>query len=609
MKKIFALVLCIAMLMSSVCAYAGLPSPLTKMPLNYSADMSFTMTLENADELADFILSFEPDMNSGILDIRTFLGALFDISGKMIVKGDISEDYRKIKLHLGGEATYNVNLNSNLDIAVTPRAEMWIDLDVSSIENPVFDIVLFSPLHTKYIELDVFDIIPGEYKETVLTLINSVLNKQVIDGFNEKSVKLIEKYATIKNKGSECTVIFDNAGMTAMSDELMEGIITPFEALAKSYIPEDVSDGILAQIPDYGEMNILGEDGMVIKYTMSGNKVISEKCDIDIDINISEMYSQISGAEWVGEDELKISFNMTTDATYRDYGRTKISIPELNESNSINFAEVMSSYYMTDYGYEKQYPLRWVDLNPDKVHNINSVMYVPLRQIFEEVYGNNITIENQNGTITITSELFEDFEKITLKEWDGKVYLDNTEYEIGGVAILDGTEFVDNKFFEDVLGWEIYSVYYDVIDGLYYYSASTQSYDWEAEEETNEVHYPIPSVGVSTEYLPFDGGQVYFPLREVIETAYADCASIGYENGKIRIESEYFPGFKVLEMTDGDTKVYADGKEYEVGKIFTENGKAYVHPALFSEVLGWDLWHLYQYMEDASYSFTYWAGY
>lgn len=108
-------------------------------------------------------------------------------------------------------------------------------------------------------------------------------------------------------------------------------------------------------------------------------------------------------------------------------------------------------------------------------------------------------------------------------------------------------------------------------------------------QEPYEEELPNWYVGDWTDYLPVIDGEVFVPLRSVLEGAYSDAVSISYDNGAITAVSDYFPGFTKMTLTVGGNKVYTETVEYTTKNVIMENGTTYVSSKLFEELFGWEL--------------------
>ena len=133
---------------------------------------------------------------------------------------------------------------------------------------------------------------------------------------------------------------------------------------------------------------------------------------------------------------------------------------------------------------------------------------------------------------------------------------------------------------------------------------------FEEEEEDYEYtfEYPYSYVSVDAEELPYENGNYYVPLRAVLERAYGDSITIGYEKGVITLTSEYFKGFETLSLNTKENKVYQDGVHIAAGDIKNVNGTTYVDTFLFTEVFGWELTHISHSLLENTYTVDFYTS-
>ncbi len=119
--------------------------------------------------------------------------------------------------------------------------------------------------------------------------------------------------------------------------------------------------------------------------------------------------------------------------------------------------------------------------------------------------------------------------------------------------------------------------------------------------------YPYYSAWAECKELPVIDGEMYVPLRAVLEDAYYDQVSIGYDKGKIIMESEYFPDFKTLMIHENSTVAYMDGNERTISKVIVKDGTAYVGRTFFEELFGWELSYAYHDLINNSYEVSFYT--
>ena len=99
---------------------------------------------------------------------------------------------------------------------------------------------------------------------------------------------------------------------------------------------------------------------------------------------------------------------------------------------------------------------------------VSHFFYINLhRALIYDTYEEQATIEYSDGKITLESQWFPDFDKLTLFENSTTAYKDETEISIDRIIVKDGIAYVNCKFFEDVFGWTLDEISHDVISDSY----------------------------------------------------------------------------------------------------------------------------------------------
>lgn len=107
--------------------------------------------------------------------------------------------------------------------------------------------------------------------------------------------------------------------------------------------------------------------------------------------------------------------------------------------------------------------------------------------------------------------------------------------------------------------------------------------------ESYELMYPMSYARVFPEELTVINGEYYIPLRELMNSAYNSEIEIGYDNGTVTLESEWFKDFsKVILKKDSDI-ANVDGKEIPVSKVIIKDGTTYVSEKLLKDIFSWDI--------------------
>ncbi len=468
MKKFVSLLLAVMMLTVGVFANADIPVFLTTPLTNYTADYNISVTFDNSDEIVNLLEEIEmPEQVSYFVDIKALLKSLLTYDGKMNLQADFSENYDKIKIALTEENSQVVDINPNLNVGYNSKMGMWLDMDLSDAENPVFDIIYSYPFLNRYFTLSSDDIL--NYSPEALDMLKSMFNKEYIDSVNNLAMDLFAKYSTIKGSGSKYTVTLDNDGLTAYIDELMLHMpeIVPF---AK----EDFSD---IEFPSIKGWQLLGENGIESVYTLKSGKLSSEKVTADISLALDQIYTAITGGEWTYTSADTLDFTIEVSANVSKVGSTKVVFPVLTEENSFTISDIESAESYPEEAAdiaENEYPLWYVNGYCSSLPVVDGEIYIPLRQTIESAYEDNAAIDYNNGVVTVSSKYFPGFNTLTLTIGTDKAYADNAEYTVGNIFTIDGSTYVSNKLFSEILGWELTYAQYDLVNDEYSYGFWTE---------------------------------------------------------------------------------------------------------------------------------------
>ena len=474
MKRLLSLAIVIILMFSTTVVSAQIPEILTKPMYNYAQEMNVSMTFESSDQIVALLEEAEfPEEISWFVDLNALLKSLFSYNGEVYVSADMSEDYKKIKLSFEADSKQYIEVNKNLNADITTKTGMWLDMDFSSLENPVLKVIYSAPMLNKYMVMDVFEMVDFEERVQIIETISNVLSKENIDAINTYSLGLMSKYTKIEKLPNKCIITYNNDGLTAMFDE-MYSYMDKQMPQPEIEIQEDLMQAQF-EMPSLKGIKILGDKGIVCKYNYAGGKINSYEVEADISLNIKELYTTFAQQEWEYENEGQLNFTVKCTAKVKNHGKTKVVFPDIDEENSINMAEEIKKQeeVYTDYTETFGYPYGWVDCEAVELPVINGDMYVPLRETLENAYFESLNISYDKGVITATSEFFPGFGTMSVVIGQSALYTDVQQYEIGEVVEKDGVAYVNYKVFEDVFGWYLSSACYDMLDGSYWYSYTT----------------------------------------------------------------------------------------------------------------------------------------
>ena len=461
MKKVLALVLVLVMLFPA-CVGAA-PAFLSELYTNYTGNYSITFKLDNVDNIMR-VLEEEGVLEEieRQIDVRGLLTGL-SCGESMTVKADVTNDMKSIKIHTATDVNTALSINENMNVSANLKSYMWITIDISDVENPVFKIIQKTPSHNKYEYVDIAAQFSQEDKQEMVMGLSYVLNKEFLTGFVAESAALLEKHATIDANDTECTIRIDDAGLKEIVCESLKMIAVQIGADVEAQVE------IQEFIDEFISMNIrlLGEDGILIKYGLENGKPKDVYMAIDVSVDLTRLVGS--------ESEFSIDMLIEERGTISDIGTTVVEYPELTEENSFD-----GSYYYSEWGdyedYEEkpEYPVRNVYNLVDYLPVVDGKVYFPLRQILTEAYGDTMTLSYDNGTVTVNCEHFPSYKTLSFAVGSDTVYTDGVAHTIGATSrVENGVTYVSETFVKEILGWSIFDVYYDLMQKKFVYDFAT----------------------------------------------------------------------------------------------------------------------------------------
>ncbi len=479
MKKLTALVLSFVMLLTSFTAFADDLDFLINGPKNYSADYSVSITFDSAEDIA--LLLNEINMPSQIelfADVKELLSSLFSVGGTMNVKADMNDDYSKMKMSVTMDGDYGVDFNQNLAFSVDVKMGMWMEIDLSDLENPIYRIVYSHPMLNKYLDMDVFEMLPEEQRFMMAALFRSFINKDFIDETSLFIKELYEKHADIKTSFNTLKINIDNDGFVAMMDEMLPWLVSKISSLFPT--GEAGADMVMPVYPSFKGLKILGDEGIKFEYN---NRTGTVKTTTDISISLSDICTNYLGMEWMFESKGNIDFTVVEEGKIYDEKSTKVEFPVLTEENCVTFEQFIELLNPApqpedDYYYEEDvsYPWFYAYCESTYLPEVDGSIYVPLRALVESAYEDTVEMTYSKGVVTMTSEYFTNFESVSFKSGEDVAYVDGTAIPVGKIVIHDGVTYVSSAFFENVFGWTLDSATYDIMNGIYYFGFFTESW-------------------------------------------------------------------------------------------------------------------------------------
>lgn len=479
MKRFMSFVIAAVMVFTAFSAFAQTSELKLEPMYNYTADCTFKMTFDSSEELAALLKEINLyDAFEKYVDVETLLQSLFSLETKMFMQGDVSDDMKRAQIAITADGFQTIDVNKNLDVSIASKTGMWLIYDFSDIQNPVYEMIYSYPFMNKYITINIFDVIPEEEKSVFVEIISRLLTPEYAAGVNAFALALINKHANVTASFKTVTVKIDNEALVA----IIKDIIPYIFAQTEDFLGDTISKEELARMGQtlaglsLDGLQLLGKDGIIIKYNLKNGVISTESVNADFCIDISKFYTMLTGGEWNFISDGKIEFTISADANISKVGTTKVQFPKITEENSISLSDMIKENMQSavpETETEQEYPYWYAGCDASSLPVINGEIYVPLRATLESAYGESVQISFENGVITAVSNYFPRFNTMVLSNGSDKVYFDNTEKTTGTVIIENGTTYVSSKLFTDIFGWEFSDATYDMLQNSYWYGFYT----------------------------------------------------------------------------------------------------------------------------------------
>ncbi len=483
MKKFIALLLTLVLTLGSVSVFAELPKALTQPMNNYSGSYNVSVVFENSGELANLLdeLGVLEEVEKYV-DLEELLKGILSSETQMLVQADISKDFRKIKVGVTSASTVATVVNMNTSLSANVKEGVWIDIDLD-VAEPVFKIIYTGALNNKYVTLDLFELIPEEQKIMVMGFMNTLFSQENMNSLSKWAADIFEKHSKVKISGSTVTMTMDNDGFVAMTKEIVDYVLSAMEVAlgmtGEFTVPtEEEMEAAYAILDNF---KFLGKDGISCKYIISAGKLSASEMKMDIDFDIKALVEGVAGF-WPAESEGKLSFTICEKVKVSKVGSTKVDFPKLTAENSVSAVELfdLAPAEPEDGDFENEYefvyPHSYVFVELEGVPTIGDDYYVPLRAVLENAYEDTVELGYKDGVVTAKCDYFPDFKVITLAEDSGTVVAGGDTYSMPKTRIINGVTYVPVRFFEEIFGWSLDELNYDVLNNIYNVWFYTESY-------------------------------------------------------------------------------------------------------------------------------------
>ena len=478
MKRAVAVIICTVMLLCATAASAQTDF-LTQMYANYTGDYTLSISFKSADDVYALLGELQiPEEIENFIDIKAILKTLLSLDSKMLLQIDMSDDMKKVKMALTADAAQNIDVNKNLNIALSSKMGMWMNMDLSDDKEPIIEIIYSYPYTNKYVVVDALETLPDDAaKADFVKTMSMIFNKGFMTAVNTYSAQVLEKYADIKKTSSKCIIKLDNDALIGMIKEVIPYVLGQMRGVLSAVGADGEEAGYilegLEQIP-FEKIKLLGDKGITYTYTLRNGKISNVNTDADICIDISGIYEAITGIKWNYIASGQLKFGIKSSVMLSKINTTSVTLPFLTKENSFSLSDMLPKPQIPE-GIEKApaYPRWWAGGNAANLPKIDGAIYVPLRTTLESAYEDSVEISFENGIITARSEYFPSFKSLRLTVGSGSVYADEREYNTQAVILENGVTYVSSKLFEELFSWQLSGASYDILTNEYWYEFYT----------------------------------------------------------------------------------------------------------------------------------------
>ena len=478
MKRTVAVIICVVMLLCSTVAGAQTDF-LTEMYTNYTGDYTVSISFESADDVYALLGEIQiPKEVENFIDIKALLKTLLSLDSKMLLQIDMSSDMKKVKMALAADSAQNIDVNKNLNIALSSKMGMWMNMDLSDVQKPVMQVIYSYPYTNKYMVVDALETLADdEAKADFVKTMSMIFNEEFITAVNTYSAKVLEKYADIKMSSGKCIIKLDNDALIGMIKEVIPYVFGQMRGILSSMGADGEEAGYilegLEQIP-FEKIKLLGDKGLTYTYILKNGKISSVDTVADICIDISSIYESLTGIQWDYIASGALGFEVKSKVAMSKINTTTVTLPKLTEENSFSLSDMLPEPQIPEDGMEMPaFPHWWAGGNSAKLPIIDGEIYVPLRTTLEAAYEDSVQISFENGVITAASEYFPSFKSLKLIVGSDSVYADANEFKTGTVLLENGVTYVSSKLFEELFSWQLSGASYDILTNEYWYEFYT----------------------------------------------------------------------------------------------------------------------------------------
>ena len=597
MKKIISILLAMAMLMCGVNAQAAVVTLFQALTAEYYtgvAETEFSMQLNRP-------MTFLGRLNSEMgplkpVDLQQLAESAFGLKDSAMIAYDISEDYSEIAFSAETELNLPVELNDNLKADIWAQVGIWFEMNTNDVNKPVYNVILKMPFSDNYLVIDYGDLLSGGMDiDTMDAYMEKVDSPEYMEELNAFVIEQFKTHFQIKEQrlGKEYLITASDAQFKDYIGDVMDKSLELAEEMMGEEASEAFGEDFHSSIDEFGEklrsIPFLGKDGMKIKVTVSGKKIVSVQCDMHICVNIYDIMEAF-GEDVVqyNRDEWYVDFTLNTKTQMSRLGdAVKIEMPELNADNSADVWDINGGY-----GYGRTEIYTGYDIKADATGRF----MLPLRDCMASL---NLTTDEYDVTDG----------KVTVSPADEDSFVAKAVMEIGSNKMLvNGNEKTLTQRLEmrddgmvlipaDAVGCMISSdVSYvrivvddNAVNTLYFEPVEPDTMpdmdaliDYEGmylpDSEENAGMYVSSYIGAKMDGFPYvSGGVVYLPIEDFMQYFGVTLTSRNGKTVTVTAPEEHPKEFDKIEFLMDSKDVVIDGIKHTMSNpAVSVNGVEYM---------------------------------
>lgn len=545
MKKLISVL--IAFMMMSTTVLADTAEDVRKLLIKQATFNSFTSkTVFNIDVNEPLkILDYMPDDEYSNIDYALMLNDMADAEITVNCAYNVSEDYKELQMAMDCEFDIPVHINDSFKLDAWAKIGMWYNYDVTDAENPVFEIIVRTPLDSSYLVGD----LAKEYK----TDLSSLMNADTVKNTAEAMADAITKNASITKTSKGYNIKFDNNGFS--------GLINDWMSIVGEYLTDDEKKEFESAMHELGNVfsgiSFLGKNGMTASVTKNSKGELTACIEeLHVDFNVYDML-EAAGESTDGIEREKAQIDLTLRAVTEISGinSTRVTLPQLTPENTVSMFEGHSDvYYTAD--------------NPPLFRN--DKIYYPVDEAIE-------------------------FTGIDAQINGNKVTLGETVFESDIISVEDN--IYATKDVLDFIGINYSGVRYDTVEERFVCDFEYYPIEPDSSDEWDDAEYEPEHENSSTHtVIEFDIERVlcsyndiaYMPVYEFLSGLYTGEFTYGYKSLTYTATTENEFGIKTVSVRDGDRFVTVDGVKFDVEAPVKEVNGILNIPISFADTCGYD---------------------